>query len=93
MAFTSIAEVAIDQPLLELDLSPSNPIVYGGSVMTWTMTAHNRGTDWPAGRIVSLLPFDQLAIDNAVTASIGAATHQSGTVTWQGELLSGQSSH
>jgi hypothetical protein len=91
LAFTSFAHVAVDQPSVELSLTPSSPTAFGRSVMTWTLTAHNRGTDWPAGYLVGLLPFDQLALNDLVTATLGAATHHSGTITWQGALLSGQS--
>jgi hypothetical protein len=91
LAFTSFVHVAVDQPSLELNLSPSSSPVWGRSVMTWTLTAHNRGADWPAGQLVSLLPFDQLVLNDLITATLGAATHHSGTIAWQGALLSGQS--
>ena len=89
LAFTALAQVAVDQPALELNLS--SPTSVGGSVTTWTLAAHNLGADWPAGQIMGVLPFNQLARDDAVTATLGAATHQSGTITWQGALLAGQS--
>jgi hypothetical protein len=54
-------------------------------VMTWTLA------DWPAGQISGRLPFDQLALGDLVTATLGAATHYSGAITWQGALLAGQS--
>ncbi len=91
LAFTSFAHVAVDQPSLELNLSPSSSPVFGRSVMTWTLTAHNRGADWLAGQLVSLLPVNQLALNDLITTTLGAATHHSGTIAWQGALLSGQS--
>lgn len=91
LAFTSIAHVAVDQPALELKLSPSSPTAFGRSVVTWTLAARNLGADWPAGQISGLLPFNQLALDDLVTTTLGAATHHSGTITWQGALLAGQS--
>ncbi|MBI5567631.1 MAG: hypothetical protein HY870_22220, partial [Chloroflexi bacterium] len=89
-AFTSLAQVAVDVPFIDLSLSPSSSTVYGRSALTWTLTAHNRGAAWPSGQIVGLLPFDQVAISDTVTTTLGAATYLSGTVTWQGALLSGQ---
>ncbi len=91
LAFTSMAQVAVDQPAIDLNLSPSASTVFGREVMTWTLAAHNRGADWPSGQIVSLLPFNQLVISDTLTATLGAATPLSGTVTWQGALLAGQS--
>jgi subtilisin family serine protease len=91
LAFTSLVPIAVDRPALELKLSPVAPTSVGGGVMTWTLAARNLGADWPAGQISGRLPFDQLALGDLVTATLGAATHYSGTITWQGALLAGQS--
>jgi hypothetical protein len=90
LAFTSLAQVAVDVPFIELNLSPSSSTVFGRAVMTWTLTVHNRGADWPAGQIIGLLPFDQVAISDTVTATFGAAMSLTRTVMWQGALPSGQ---
>lgn len=91
LAFTSLAQVAVDVPVIEVQLSPSASPVTPHQVVTWTLTAHNRGADWPTGVITGLLPFEQFAIDDTVTATLGTATHLSGTVTWRGALLADQS--
>jgi len=91
LAFTSLAQVAVEVPAIEVQLSPSASPVTPYQIVTWTLTAHNRGADWPTGVITGLLPFDQFAIEDTVTATLGMATHLSGTVAWQGALLAGQS--
>jgi uncharacterized repeat protein (TIGR01451 family) len=90
LPFTLTARLPIAVPWIDLSLKPSGEPAITGQVITWTLTAHNRGALDAATVITSVVPFDMLAISGTVQANAGVAGYYSDTIGWRGLIPAGE---
>jgi hypothetical protein len=71
---------------ISVTANPARP----SGVVTWTIVARNTGPSIaPSATITGLLPLYREIISGTLAASIGSASHLSGTVWWRGSIPAG----
>jgi uncharacterized repeat protein (TIGR01451 family) len=88
--FTRAARINVAGPQLELSYAPSAAIAFPGQIITWTLTARNRGALTTPTTVTLGVPFEQRWITGSLQSNMGTLITRETRLEWLGTLGLGE---
>jgi hypothetical protein len=84
--FTRAAQISVGRPQLELSLAPDVTAASAGQLVTWTLTARNRGALAAPVTVMLAAPFGQRWSSGSLQVNNGVSTMHDHQLEWHGTL-------